>query len=219
MRVDTNKTGVEPQQGMRKAQTLQQVTIKLANKFSQHCDLAEAEYHTLRDPVTEEEAYIAHDPLLARLHKDYLDACAQTDKLAKDLGVDDPMTSVSADMAESALSAFETRLIELKSDKTLRRRVGKMVSPEAQEEAIRRAKRLKRYKLAVEMNRMSQETIEKLRRAGEERFFFMMFMMEIFYAGLEQAKRQLTLAQSFSVASEGPSLRQVMTTATSSGTQ
>lgn len=60
------------------------------------------------------ESFAAIDPLYAQLHREYLQAKSQHDKLIRDNGADDPMAEIAAEIADSAMSARDTRLIELR---------------------------------------------------------------------------------------------------------
>ncbi len=60
------------------------------------------------------EAGLARDPLLAELHREYLNARAQCARLLRENGASDAMTAIAVDRLESCLGAFETRLIELR---------------------------------------------------------------------------------------------------------
>lgn len=190
---------------MNKTFSLQDVTAKLAQEFAAQGIPEEFQETSLKArELSEQEAYMRLDSLLARLHKDHENAAAYHDKLVRDLGADDPMTAVSEDMAESALSAFETRLIELKSDTDIARKVARMTCPEMQLEKVRRAKRLKRHRMALNMNRLRQDMIAKLRKDSEEQFFFMLIMMHIFKIGLEHLNYNFSLVGSFSYANCAP---------------
>lgn len=68
--------------------------------------------------------YLGSDPLLAQLYKQYCDARERLDKLRREFGRDDAMADIAADMRDSAHSAVETRLLELKDGR------------EAQEDAV-----------------------------------------------------------------------------------
>ena len=65
------------------------------------------------------ESFLAVDPILADLYKQYLDAKQRYEELMKCNGQDDPMAEVALDVMESAESAIETRLIELREDKKI----------------------------------------------------------------------------------------------------
>lgn len=69
------------------------------------------------DPLRQLEAFMPVDPVLARLHKDYLDANRNHKKLAETHGMNDPMTEIAADLLDSARSALQTRLIELQESR------------------------------------------------------------------------------------------------------
>lgn len=63
------------------------------------------------------QIYIAVDPLLASLYKQYCDTKDNLGRLVISHGSEDPMTEIAWDMHDSARSAVETRLNELKADK------------------------------------------------------------------------------------------------------
>ncbi len=58
--------------------------------------------------------WIAVDPLLAELHKQYLDVRAHHARLKDRHGESDPICDVAADMEDSARCAVDTRIIELR---------------------------------------------------------------------------------------------------------
>ncbi len=70
------------------------------------------------DPLSEVEAFTSADPILAALHKQYLEANVQHKKLIRENGLDDPMAEIAADMLDSARSAVQTRLLELQDTRT-----------------------------------------------------------------------------------------------------
>ncbi len=67
--------------------------------------------------------YASIDPVLASLYKQYLEAKETLGKLLVKGGDQDPMTEIAWDMHDSLRSAVETRLLELKDDKTASGRV------------------------------------------------------------------------------------------------
>lgn len=86
------------------------------------------------DLPAELQAFMAIDPLLADLHKQMVDARAHHTKLAKLRGPADPMTDVANDMMDSARTAFETRLLELRRQQDTKSRVLTMIK-KSQDEA------------------------------------------------------------------------------------
>src|SRR6185295_4761325 len=70
-----------------------------------------------RKTLRESDALATLDPVLAGLGKQRADANAHFARLLKSHGGDDPLTTVAADMLDSAQSAWETRLLELQQDR------------------------------------------------------------------------------------------------------
>ncbi len=69
--------------------------------------------------VTELQAFLQIDPLLARLHKEYLDAKDTRCKSEKDFGKNDPMTDMALLVEDSAWCAMQTRYMEVRADRAL----------------------------------------------------------------------------------------------------
>lgn len=59
------------------------------------------------------QRYLGIDPILQALYKQYCDARERLSQLTAEFGSTDAMTSVAADLKDSAASAIETRLLEL----------------------------------------------------------------------------------------------------------
>lgn len=71
-------------------------------------------------PVLNElQAFLIIDPLLAGLHKEYLDAKDNRCKSEKDFGKDDPMTDMALLVEDSAWCAMQTRYMEVRADRAL----------------------------------------------------------------------------------------------------
>jgi len=69
------------------------------------------------------EQYLSVDSVLASLYKQYCEAKDNLGKLLISSGDQDPMTEIAWDMHDSLRSAIETRLIELKNDIIVSRRI------------------------------------------------------------------------------------------------
>lgn len=69
--------------------------------------------------LTELQAFLTFDPLLASLHKEYLDAKDNRAKAVKDFGADDAMTEMAMLVEDSAWCAMQTRYMELRADRAL----------------------------------------------------------------------------------------------------
>lgn len=75
-----------------------------------------------RKGMSELEAFITLDPLLAQLHRDYLDLKQNCKKAVACDGKRGPMGEVAAEMQDSAWCAMEVRHMELREDRQLMRR-------------------------------------------------------------------------------------------------
>lgn len=133
--------------------------------------------------------WISVDPLLADLHKRYLDLRANHRDIAKRHGVRDPMAIIAADMADSARCAADTRLIEIRQNQSLR--------------AVVRAARIKAHNERVRTqageSRSLQPVISRVRlkqQAGEG--FWMLFILMLMMRGiLETTRHRLSMAMEF----------------------
>lgn len=77
--------------------------------------------------LSELDAFIQLDPLLADINKQYLDAKNHRRALQKQFGQDDTMAEVAMDMEDSAWCAMQTRYLELRAQSDLMRQVQKMI--------------------------------------------------------------------------------------------
>ena len=71
------------------------------------------------DPMSELDAFIAIDPTLAGLNKEYLEARDYRRELVRINGCDDPMAEVAADMEDSSWCAMQTRYLMLRERREL----------------------------------------------------------------------------------------------------
>ena len=79
------------------------------------------------EPLNEIEAFILLDDTLENLHKQYLEAKAQTKELIALNGTDDAMAEIAIDMEDSAWCAMQTRYIELRAKRHLMARAQDMM--------------------------------------------------------------------------------------------
>ncbi len=82
--------------------------------------------------LTELQAFQILDPLLARLHKEYLDAKDHRAKAIKDFGQDDPMTDMAMLVEDSAWCAMQARYMELRADRVLMAKAQTLMEEERQ---------------------------------------------------------------------------------------
>jgi hypothetical protein len=96
------------------------VDIKKTSDKSRAKNKPEHELPGRLDRLSQElTLFMAVDPVLTDLHKEYIDACGILDSLAAKSASYDPMAVVASDRVESAHSAFSTRLIELRQDEQI----------------------------------------------------------------------------------------------------
>lgn len=93
-------------------------------------------------PLTEMEAFIHIDGLLAGLNKQYMEAKNTRQELASTFGNDDAVTEVALDMEDSAWCAMQTRYLELRDQRELMARAQRLMAgaQEAVEDEIKREK-------------------------------------------------------------------------------
>ncbi len=77
--------------------------------------------------LSELDAFIQMDHLLASLHKDYLDAKAQRVELIALHGDADAMAEVAMDMEDSAWCAMQTRYLELREEREIMERAQRLM--------------------------------------------------------------------------------------------
>ncbi len=114
--------------------------------------------------LTELQAFLTFDPLLAGLHKEYLDARDNRAKAVKDFGRDDAMTEMAMLVEDSAWCAMQTRYMELRADRTLMARAQGLMEEERLAAIRQREKDNARDALRY-YNQL--EMIAKLRRKNE----------------------------------------------------
>lgn len=122
-------------------------------------------------PLSELDAFIQMDSLLASLHKDYASAKAQRIELTALYGGEDAMVEVAMDMEDSAWCAMQTRYLELRGQGDLMERAQRLMRQaleriendkalEKEREAAYKAKQfahfLKVSQKIKEMNRVPQ---------------------------------------------------------------
>ena len=189
--------------GMTKKQdrrSVQDIMNQMAGRMDALLDAQERTRTTRETGDIPEELrfWIAVDPLLGDLHKQFIDARAGHMRLSRTRGVDDPMTDVANDMVDSAQCAFETRLIELRQDEdskamvlALMRRAHAMHEEALNEEARERSNEFwkgfarPKYRPAPQQN-----------AAGS--FLMVMIGLMVLRQTLDIANRELSIAAIFS---------------------
>jgi hypothetical protein len=136
--------------------------------------------------MDELEAFIAIDPLLANLNKDYLEAKNHHKALIAQFGANDPMVEVALDMEDSAWCAMQTRYLELRDQRELMAKAQQiMFQSERQHLASKKKEiekeRQRQFELYLAFLKMIEKKKEKERRFNigtfEALFVMMIFKM------------------------------------------
>lgn len=106
--------------------------------------------------VTELDAFMQLDDTLASLNRDYINARRHHQEARAEHGADSPMADMAADMEDSAWCAMQTRLMELRAQGDLMRRVQVMILHAEQEQTqkIKEREDLKSLDLFYRMQTM-----------------------------------------------------------------
>ena len=140
------------------------------------------------EPLQDIEAFMPVDPVLAALHKEYLDANACHKKLLRENGLNDPMAEVAADMLDSARSALQTRLIELQESREL----------EVQEALVRRLRARRAEQEAAQV----RARIEKREKDKDnDTLFWFSVLCWLMDRTLTATRKTLSAANDFAIVS------------------
>jgi hypothetical protein len=145
--------------------------------------LAQAGVMTSADDVLREDDFVRTDTLAADLHRQYRTALKQQEKLIAENGTDDPMAEIAQDLAESARSALDTRLIELRREQEAVDRARRQQLSE-KENQIRLRAQEKRETAMVLFYKL--QMFERFRRKQKEQDSdaTLMFMLMFFFFGM-----------------------------------
>jgi hypothetical protein len=185
------------------AVSLQQVMREMVRRVQTQEQTGESRYRSDSGacPLNEIEIYISMDSVLADLYRQYLDALRRQSNLISSNGRHDPMTEVACDAAESAHSAYQTRLLELRRERYIRARVVKRLTESKRAIENYKSKRLDeradRVKNSYIVHRSSLEKNKKL----EENIFFLYMAMLFMRQALKLTCNNLSMMYSFSNAS------------------
>ena len=144
--------------------------------------------------------WMAVDPVLAELQKHLADARATMRSLQKQHGSKDPMAEVAGDVADSAASAVETRLIELRQCAEKKAALKALIIRELDEKffAEREAERLYSKKFWAEFARPKGKTTNK---EANDSFLMVAASLMVLRHNLQRATKVLSIAATFGAAS------------------
>ena len=158
-------------------------------------------YCRISNPTKELEAYIGLDTVIAELYRHYIDAKHRVNSLNNTKGKTDPLTLVAIDALESAECTLQTRLIELRRDRSLRAIVTKRMTEarHALEElkAERKKKKEEEYFARFQRHKKKQEEEKDL----EDSVFFLYVLLIVLNQAIEYTRNKLSIVYCFSNAS------------------
>ncbi len=167
------------QAAQKKVISLQDVMNQMAqNDMTQHIDEIAAAKTQIVSDVSELDAFIEIDPLLASLHKEYKQAKSERKSVSVMFGANDPMTEVALETEDSTWCAMQTRYLELRREGDKMREAQHLMLVRIEEEAEE----------AIEKEKQEKERfVEKLRYCNQiteyaKRFHQPSFYPELFYA-------------------------------------
>lgn len=108
--------------------------ISIMNDVSGYLDTVQAPVSV----ASEMDAFIALDPLLASLHKRYLDAKQFRIRAQAEYGADDGMADMAVIAEDSAWCAMQTRYMEVRKDRAMMAQAQKLMAEALVEEAAER---------------------------------------------------------------------------------
>lgn len=155
--------------------------------------------------LNEVEAYMAVDPALARLHKEFMDSRRTRIRALEQQGEGSAMADIARDLEESAQSAMETRMIELRADEIKRAMVERMMIHAHMQEMddYRQESRTRSMRYAAEWQaeqKQDQMIAARRQHEGEDSFFMLMMMWWMMRQMVWRTNKKLSLASSFSQA-------------------
>lgn len=183
-----------------KNRDLQSIIKDMAARLDQH--RSHDDGHAGMSMLTEIEAYVAIDATLARLYKEFADARLNRRRALEQHGERSAFADIAADLEESAQSAMETRMIELREDTQKRAMAERMMahSHMATMDSYR-AERAQWY-AERQASYYAEERYEaalatKHRQEGEDSFMSLMVMWWMMRQMVNRTQARLSLASSF----------------------
>lgn len=135
-----------------------------------------------REALSELAAFCRLDPLMAELHKQYIDAKILRAQATCEYGADDGMSDMARINEDSAWCAMQTRYMELRSDRALMAQAQEMVREDEYDVALQ--KRLEEEREALKifyLLQLSEQMAEK--RKPQEGFLYLIWWFSI--AGIQ----------------------------------
>lgn len=183
-----------------KNRDLQSIIKDMAARLDQHRTADDG--HAGLSMLTEIEAYMAVDATLARLYKEFADARLSRRRALEQHGAHSAFADIAGDLEESAKSAMETRMIELREDSIKKSMVERMLAHSQM--ATMHGYRAERAQWYAERQatyyaeeRYEAALATKRRQEGEDSFMSLMVMWWVMRQMVHRTQARLSLANSF----------------------
>ncbi|MGZ9098033.1 MAG: hypothetical protein ACXW30_07045 [Micavibrio sp.] len=182
-----------------KTASVQDIMAQMAGRMDTLLDASERTRTARETGIIPDELrfWMAVDPLLADLHKQFLDARANHISLTRQRGAKDPMADVANDMADSAQCAFETRLLELRRDEDSKAMVLALMR-RAHQEHERDLSEQARAESAAFWRDFSHRKTGRAVSQGSDSFWMVMVGLMVLRQALKTTEEKLSIAAIFS---------------------
>lgn len=151
----------------------------IMNDVSRRLDQEPSSYAPTRAVLSEMDAFMLLDPLLASLNKEYLDAKHNRLRAEKDYGSGDGMTELAALLEDSAWCAMQTRYMEVRSERAMMAKAQDLME-ESRVEELRLAKKERERDALQAFEAMQLFTrMRATREKNYADFWLMLFMLHM----------------------------------------
>lgn len=188
--------------GTDRRKSIQEIMNQMAGRMDSLLD-ARDDAHAAHQPAMLDEVllWMAVDPLLADLHKQYLDAKANHACLRDKNGSKDAMAAIAADMEDSARCAVDTRILELRQSGEAKAVLQAMIR-RAHDERYDAMVAAERARTAAYWKNFALRKAPRAVERGRNSFFSMMIGLMLLQQLVEHARLHLRIAEIFSTVAE-----------------
>jgi hypothetical protein len=176
-------------------QTMSRMALRMeAILEAQHRDNPALQEGEVRDEL---RFWIAVDPVLAHLHKQLQDAKRAQQMVVLRHGTGDVMSDVAADMKDSAETAFETRLLELKAQEDKQRTVDAMMKAAIEEEEREKTEAVQARSRAFWREFARPKGTSAAGTKGTQQYWYILFGLMVLQSLVSHTARELSAAYEF----------------------
>lgn len=192
---------------LRDNQSIQDTMKRLSLRMDSILDDHERRHGRDDDIPDELRFWLAVDPLLSHLYKQMIDAKGHHKNLKSLRGAEDPMTDVAADIYDSSICAFKTRLLELRHNEEAKAAVLAMAKKahDEHEDALTAEVQARSERFWKEFSRRKAHPVRAL--DGSASMWMVLAGLVALRQIVDQAQTHLSIAASFGRAANESSLK------------